>query len=240
MQPDGTLADTLPAADGAGSSFELDPSAGDGIFLASGGVEHVQPDYDYRQLVDGKALSFVSGPLADDTVMIGHGSVDLWLQTTAPDGDADLEVTLTEVRPDGEESFIQNGWLRASQRKLRDDATELRPIKTHYEADVLPLVPGEWNEVRLELMPFGHIFRAGSRIRISVDTPGDSTARWRFALHEYDVQPVHSVAHHEAHPSSIALPVVPGIDVPTPLPACNALRGQPCRTYEPFANAPMP
>ena len=31
---------------------------------------------------------------------------------------------------------------------------------------------------RVEIMPFGHVFRAGSRIRLIVDTPGDSMASW--------------------------------------------------------------
>ena len=240
FQPDGSLADSLPSADGGASSFELDPEAGDRIFLASGSVDPVQPDYDYRPLIEGKALAFLSPPLTEDTVMVGHASVDLWLQTSAPDGDADLEVTLTEVRPDGKENFIQNGWLRASQRALAADATELRPIQTHREADAAPLVAGEWNSVRVEMFPFSHVFRAGSQIRISVDTPGDNTARWRFLLNAYDVPPVHSVAHQEAFPSSILLPVIPGIEVSTALPDCHALRGQPCRDYVPLTNPPMP
>lgn len=240
FQPGGELAETLPPADGGGSSFELDPSAGNGIFLGSGTVEVLQPDYDYRQLVEGKALSFLSAPLTEDLVMVGHGSVDLWLQTDASDQDADLEVTLTEVRPDGQESFVQNGWLRATQRTLAAGATELRPIQTHTEADALPLEEGVWNAVRVELMPFGHIFRSGSQLRLSVDTPGDSTARWRFLLNEYDVPPIHRVAHSADYPSSVVLPVIGGIDVPTALPPCEALRGQPCRPYEAFTNAPLP
>ncbi|MFM9053726.1 MAG: CocE/NonD family hydrolase C-terminal non-catalytic domain-containing protein, partial [Solirubrobacterales bacterium] len=29
-----------------------------------------------------------------------------------------LQVTITEVRPDGKETLVQSGWLRASHRKL--------------------------------------------------------------------------------------------------------------------------
>ena len=35
------------------------------------------------------------------TVMAGPGSVNLWLRSTAPD--TDVAVTLTELRPDGQE-----------------------------------------------------------------------------------------------------------------------------------------
>ena len=238
LRSDGSLDPVPPAADGGASSFEQDPTVADGSTLASGSVDHLQPDYDYRQLIEGKALSFLTDILDEDMVMVGHGSVDLWLKTTAPDNDADLEVTITEVRPDGEESFVQNGWLRASHRKLRHDATELRPIKTHYEADMMPLDPDKWNEARVEIMPLGHVFHAGSRIRLSIDTPGDSTARWRFLLLEYDTPPTHSVAHQLDYPSSVVLPLIPNIDVPSERPPCHALRGQPCRTYTPYTNTP--
>jgi hypothetical protein len=38
-------------------------------------------------------------------------------------------------------------------------------------------------------------------------------------------------------PSSLVLPVVPGVDVTTAQPACPSLRNEPCRTYTPFTNA---
>jgi hypothetical protein len=37
-------------------------------------------------------------------------------------------------------------------------------------------------------------------------------------------------------PSSLILPIVPGVSVPTGLPACPSLRNEPCRTYQAFAN----
>jgi hypothetical protein len=37
-------------------------------------------------------------------------------------------------------------------------------------------------------------------------------------------------------PSRLVLPLVGGVNVPTGLPPCPGLRGQPCRDYVPFAN----
>ena len=65
--------------------------------------------------------------------MVGTGSVDLWLDSTVDD--ADLEVNLTEVRPDGQEMYVQSGWLRASYRELGPDATELWPAPTYQQQD---------------------------------------------------------------------------------------------------------
>ena len=31
-------------------------------------------------------------------------------------------------------------------------------------------------------------------------------------------------------------PIVPGVNVPTALPACPSLRNEPCRTYQAFTN----
>ena len=51
-----------------------------------------------------------------DVVIAGPSSLDLYLKSSARD--TDLQVTLSEVRPDGKETYVQNGWLRASHRKL--------------------------------------------------------------------------------------------------------------------------
>ncbi len=111
-------------------------------------------------------------------------------------------------------SLVQSGWLRASHRALRDDATELRPTHSHRFEDIAPLVPGEWVQVRVEIMPFGHVFHAGSRIRVMIDTPGDSTTRWRFRLLEHETPPTIEIGHDAAHSSRIALPWVPTVEVP--------------------------
>ena len=45
-----------------------------------------------------------------------------------------------------------------------------------------------------------------------------------------------TLARGASRPSRLVLPVVAGIDAPTELPACPALRGQPCRPYVALAN----
>jgi hypothetical protein len=41
-------------------------------------------------------------------------------------------------------------------------------------------------------------------------------------------------------PSRVILPVVKGIAVPTGLPPCPGLRGEPCRAYRPYTNTDTP
>jgi uncharacterized protein len=234
---DGSLQTDPPMETDSASSFELDPNAGDDGILAPGGdVWDPLPDYDWHELEPGHAAAFISAPLAQDLVMVGTGSVDLWIKSN--EDDADLQVTLTEVRPDGKEMYVQSGWLRASQRALSADATTLWPDQTHLAADASPLPAGQWTQARVAIAGFAHVFRAGSRIRVSVDTPGNSRAVWTFKLLTFPNQAVDTIAHEALYPSSVVLPVIPDVAVTTPLPPCPSLRGQPCRDYVPFTNTP--
>jgi predicted acyl esterase len=190
----------------------------------------------WKPLPSGKATAYVSEPLAADTVMLGSGSVDLWLRSTAPD--VDVEVTVSEVRPDGQETYVQSGWLRASRRALDTAAsTDLAPVPTFKRRDAAALPKGRFALVRVPLFPFGHVFRAGSQVRIAVQPPGGNRPSWAFESLTYPDDVTNEIAIGRNHASRVVLPVVPGIDVPTPRPACGSLRGQPCREYVPTANA---
>ena len=48
--------------------------------------------------------------------MIGQGGVTAWIKSSTPD--VDLQATISEIRPDGKETFVQGGWVRAKARKL--------------------------------------------------------------------------------------------------------------------------
>ena len=236
LQPGGGLKEGAPSEPFAASVFTLDPAAGGRGILVSGSVWDEQPHYQWNQPAAGAATVFISEPLAADAVMVGPGSADLWLRSLSAD-DADLEVNLSEVRPDFAEVFVQSGWLRASQRKLDAAATSaLWPEQTHLEADVAKLTPGEWVQARVGIAPFAHAFRAGSRVRLSIDTPGDSRAEWRFRLLRFAAPARYQIGHDAGHPSSVALPVLSGLTAPVSAPGCNALRGQQCRAYAPYAN----
>jgi len=134
--------------------------------------------------------------------------------------------------------FIQSGWLRASLRKLASSSTELRPEPTYRQEDESMLVPGAWAQVRVGIAAFAHVSRAGSSVRISVDTPGDSRVRWQFALKDFPTPVSYDVGHSWDHPSSVVLPVLAGEVAKTPLPPCPSLRGQQCRAHVPYTNTP--
>ena len=235
FQPDQRLSTKPPTiSDGDGraaTSYVYDPTAKPATDYSGGSsaIWGANPTYDWRPLPLGKALAFDGPVLKHDVTMAGTGSVDLWLRSTAPD--TDVEVTLTELRPDGQERYVQSGWLRASHRKLDPErSTKLRPWHTDLAEDAAPLPAGKFVKARVELFPFAAVFRAGSRLRITVEAPGGNRPFWTFDSIPATGTVINDIAHSVGHPSKVVLPVIPGIDAPTPLPPCPSLRGQPCRT----------
>jgi hypothetical protein len=243
LGPDGTMSTTGPAEDDGASRFAVDPSLGDVRTFdpATGGnIFHADATYDWKQEPDGSAVVFVGAPLTRDVVLAGTASADLWIRTDA--ADADLGVTLSEVRPDGKETYIQSGFLRASMRKVAEGSTELLPLHTGLESDAEPLPAGEFTEARVEILPFAHIVREGSRLRLSVHTAGGDKPRWSWILEPQPEGTTIDVGHSADHPSRLVLPVTNGLleDYPATLPPCPGLRGQPCRDHVPYENEPAP
>jgi predicted acyl esterase len=177
----------------------------------------------------------VTAPLAQNTTVIGGGAVHLWVQASAPS--VDLQATISEVRPDGMETFVQNGWVRADERKLNpEQSTLLEPVLSLRTGDVQPLPKGRFVEVVIPLYYEGHVYRAGSRIRVTISAPGGTQPLWAFADTIPKSPAKVSVRLSASTPSSLILPVVPGVRVPTGLPACPSLRNEPCRAYVPLVN----
>jgi putative CocE/NonD family hydrolase len=237
FQADGTLSTLVPTDGGGGSSWHVDPEDSRTTTL-SGDINQPLPPWNWQVEQPDTAAMFTSAPLTSDVVMVGPASADLWIRSSV--GEADLEVNIIEVRPDGQEMYVQSGWLRATERAIDPTlATDLRPVHTHAEGDLAAVPADEWVEARVEVFPFAHVFRIGSRIRISVDTPGSSRPEWKFILHDSQTADARiSVAHTGEAPSSILLPVIPDVAVPSALAPCPSLRGQPCRTFEEFTNTP--
>jgi putative CocE/NonD family hydrolase len=214
------------------------PAEGADAFLDVGGQSTGNPKYGYAALPDsyavwdkpppkGSYVAYTSAPFATDRTFLGSGSADLWLSSTAPD--TDVEVMLTEVRPDGREVYLQKGWLDASHRALDPRrSTALRPYQTHQPRDAANLKPGQPTLVRVEVFPFGAVIRKGSRLRLWVQAPTPLPELWAFAPSPYPA--VDTVLHDARHVSRLVLPLVPNDpNRVAAFPTCGSLIRQPCR-----------
>jgi len=90
--------------------------------------------------------------------------------------------------------------------------------------------------VRIPILPFAHVFRAGDRIRVVVSAPGGDRPAWAFATPATDGRVVDTVSLGGPQPSALVLGVVAGVVPTDPPPPCPSLRGEPCRAYAPQAN----
>ena len=201
----------------------------------SGGLWTANPDYDWTQSPEGRALAYVSSAFGRDTTVLGQGQVQVWVRSEADN--VDLQATISEVRPDGKETFVQSGWLRTEARKLdRRESTLLSPVPSLRKRHAKTLPEGRWAKVSIPLYYQGHMYRKGSRVRVTISAPGGDQPIWAFAETSPDGTPWVAVAHRGKQRSRLVLPVVPGGPAPTPLPPCPGLRGEPCRDYVPFVN----
>jgi uncharacterized protein len=202
-----------------------------------------QWQYQWKPYPSGDAVSYLSAPLKTNTTVIGAGAVHVWIRSSKPD--VDLLATVSEVRPDGNETFVQNGYMRANERKLatgannlfKQPSTLLEPIPTELASDLRPVPKNKYVEVVIPLYYEGHVYRAGSRIRITIAAPNGTQPVWSFSqtVPKKGTARVW-VAFSKRMRSSLILPVVPGVSVPTPLPPCPGLRNEPCRPYVAIAN----
>jgi hypothetical protein len=237
MGPGGALTNAAPAGAGADSftwdaharpltNFHGDTAAG------AGGIWTATPTYEWIPNPAGTAASYVTTPLGSNTTVIGAGAVRAWVRSSAPN--VDLQATISEVRPDGKETFVQGGWVRASERKLDPaKSTPLEPVLSLREEDVSPLPPDQFVEVTIPLYYQGHAYRTGSRIRVTISAPNGDQPIWSFGETDPSGTATVDVARSPDMPSSLLLPVVPGVSVPTGLPPCPGLRGEPCRDFQP-------
>jgi len=115
-------------------------------------------------------ISFITEPVAEDTVLAGNLIADLFVSTDCDD--TAFTFTISEVDPEGTAHNIRNGLLTLAYRNSR------------YEEAVYDYKPGEVVELKVESLPIVWNVEKGNRIRIDIsssDFPEFSKCvyRWR-------------------------------------------------------------
>lgn len=196
---------------------------------------------------DRTGVTFESEPLPAPHFHVGRGYADLWVRPTlssAGEFDFDVEVNVIEVRPDGGETLVEAGRVRASKSKLTTESFGLWPQPDYAGvlADPVQLESGSWIRLRVPIQPYAHVFRTGSRVAIEVTTPGGSQPTWSSLGSQQHHVPTGATLDLEIgtggdHASTVVLPVLPDGEQPvgdgdprlSRQVRCGALRAQPCR-----------
>ncbi len=152
---------------------------------------------------DQKALTYTTSPLQTNVEVMGHPVVHLWLTTDASDLDA--FVYLEEVDRSDKSTYITEGKLRASHRKLsKAPYNNLGlPFHSHYWSDLEPIPAREAFELVFSLLPTSYRFQKGSRIRITVAFADADN----FETPVIDPAPKLHLLRDMNHPSLVRLPV---------------------------------
>ncbi len=200
---DGTLVVASPAAAAASDAYTVDYRTTTGTKSRWVAVEeeHAYPDL---RANDARALTYTTAPLETDTEVTGHPVVHLWLTTAAPDLDA--FVYLEVVDRSGRSTYLTEGDLRASHRKI--DRAPFKtfglPYHSHLRADYWPVTAGEPFELTFSLLPTSCKVRAGSRLRITVTFSDDDN----FDTPHLSPAPGLQLLRDAGHPSSVEIPLV--------------------------------
>jgi predicted acyl esterase len=243
LGPDGTLTEGEPdESTGGVDQYTHDPEAGAISYTDTSAGDFVFPqiEFDWTRFAAGKQLSYVTEPFEDDLVLLGPGYADLWF--ASEEEDVNVQVTVSLLQPDGTEWFVQGGWLRIGHRKIDEERSDDFTVEYTYAADDFePLEPGEFIETKVPIFPVGQVFRAGTRLRLTIETPGRNLPLWLFENPDYSGDVTHEVARTPDMASFLRLPALEAtelteVDIPDDPPPCPSLRGQVCRPYEPVAN----
>jgi putative CocE/NonD family hydrolase len=176
-------------------------------------------------------LRYLTEPLPEDTLVVGP--IALTFYAAIDQEDTNWIVVLKDVGPDvsvrtgreGEfaaspvvpERELTRGWLKASHRALDSDrTTEYRPWHKLTREAQQPVVPGEVNEYRVEVLATANLFRKNHRICVeitSLDLPtgtGFGTSTEYVPYHICSSKTVvHRIYHNEQYPSHLLLPIIP-------------------------------
>jgi putative CocE/NonD family hydrolase len=164
------LSSTPPAAVSASDVYPVNFAASTGEnnrWATELDLDILYPD---RSEDDTKLLVYTGAPLASDVEISGSPVVALEVASTATDGA--FFAYLEDVAPDGHVTYLDEGELRAVNRKQMDVRERpyhsLGPVSSNFRRDAEPLAPGKPAELKFCMWPTSILLRKGHQIRVAL------------------------------------------------------------------------
>lgn len=152
-------------------------------------------------------LAFRSAPLERPLEVAGPIQLTLVMSSSAED--TDWIVVLADEAPEGRVTELSRGHLRSSHRAV-DARRSRRNEPWHPHDAAVPLVPGQAEQLAIEIVPTANVFAPGHRLRIELANcdsgirPGTET-NFRRTLR----RPARNTVITGAQGSRLSLPVIP-------------------------------
>jgi putative CocE/NonD family hydrolase len=188
-------------------------------------ADRYQPDYstalfdgkysELRRIWDGdmaftdrKAVTYTLATLTTDLQVTGHPVADLWVTSTS--GDEDFFVILEDVGADGRSTYVTDGKIRASRRKLATPSWGNMGTPWHAQltADDQPLSATDPAELLFDFTPTSWVFQAGHRLRVTILNAAGKTFQIPASWDRTKPRTI-AIYRGGSHASSIVLPLIP-------------------------------
>jgi putative CocE/NonD family hydrolase len=166
LQP-GSLSPKLQSSRTTESYF-TNPLAGWSMGFDSYGTIAASPYVPTDQRAEeGQGLTWRSAPASVPQRLIGP--VQLHLRASSTATDTDWVAKLSDVGPDGSETIITEGGLRASHRAI-DPARSTPGSPYHLEESPTPLVPRQPYSFDVAIIPTAHELAPGHQLQLRLTT----------------------------------------------------------------------
>jgi hypothetical protein len=229
----GSLGATRPTAP-TSARVTLDPSDRPLTSLPPGGnAWAADPGWDWTTVPSASGIAFQTAPFTKATTIVGPATLDLWVKSATPV--EDFQATVTEVRPSADqEEYVTSGFLRSSNRDDVGDSTALFTDPNYTAGHGSNLSPHAYSLVKIPIDPIVHTFRPGTELRVVISAPGGDRPIWEFDT--LDAGQSATVGLGGVAASALVVDQVSSVNATPDLPACESLRGEPCRAYQPEGN----
>ena len=188
---------------------------------------------------------WTTAPFSHTTALSGPVLLDLWLSSTATDTDVFADVLDLNTKT-GQMEYLQRGLLRDSFRAV--DAplsqtiasgplagTVYRPYHDFLSQQLS--LPGQLNELPIEIFPLGHVFYPGHALVIDVHAPPVNDPLSTYAYEPLQAPAENTVVMSVSDQSSLLLPFMPVLPPLWPAePPCKDIAGYVC--FTPAVDAP--
>jgi len=178
---------------------------------------YMTPESTNLVAADKPVLAYATPPLSEDVRVWGPLSAFIYGSSTTLD--TAWFVKLGDVGLDGKVTLLTQGHLKASFRAV--DEAKCKPGQPFhpFQNPILP-EPNTVYEYQIEIVPIFHTFKAGHKIWMQIASDDFDYHMQLHTIYASEMLPVpaeNTIYHDSAHPSHLALPVIPDAPVIKPV-----------------------
>jgi uncharacterized protein len=145
------------------AAYITDPAAGLSMTFDEQGTVAASPYIPIDQrLEEEQGLTWRTPALSQPLTLAGPIALHLVAASTAPN--TDWFAKLSDVEPDGDQSIVAEGQLRASLRALAPKSTRTEPLETLQTPETL--TPGDYYDYEIAIAPTAYRFPAGDQLQL--------------------------------------------------------------------------